>query len=236
MFHIPWFKRSPRGLDMIHNLRRFLPHWKCDVIFDVGANVGQSAQEFSDRLQYTQIHCFEPFPSTFEELRSNTQKMVNVLLHPVALSSSSGHVSVNQSDCSTNNSINSTAENSTSPSQNTVKIETRTLTEVFTELGLNRISLLKIDTEGHDLEVLHGSEEILERQAIDVIHVEAGMNPTNQHHVPFEDLKSFLESKNYFLFGVYEQTGEFMSGHPLMRRANCVFISSVVNEQNRVMF
>lgn len=91
---------------------------------------------------------------------------------------------------------------------------------------------MKVDTEGHDLEVLQGGEKLLTEQKIDVIQVEAGMNPSNRHHVPFEALKSYLESKSYLLFGIYEQTGEFMSGHPVMRRANCVFISSDLNQRN----
>jgi FkbM family methyltransferase len=211
IFQNPFFKCSPRGLDLVHNLNRYLPEWKCDVIFDVGANIGQSAQEFSKRLKYTTIHCFEPFPSTFEELRKNTRGLVNIQLHPFALSSKSGEVLVNEGNCSTNNSITPVVQEAGGASAPSIQIETKTLTEVFEELGLVRISLLKIDTEGHDLEVLHGSELVLDQLAIDVIHVEAGMNPTNHHHVPFEDLKSYLESKSYFLFGVYEQTGEFLA-------------------------
>lgn len=231
-FRTRLFQSCPRGLDLAHNLARFLPGWKCGVIFDVGANVGQSAREFASRFTYSEMHCFEPFPATFEELRKNTADVPRIHLHPYALSSTNGHLRVPVGACSTNNSITSAA-NAENPGTNTVEIETRTLTDVFLSMNLSSVSFMKIDTEGHDLEVLQGGEKILLDQKIDVIQVEAGMNPTNKHHVTFEALKAYLESKNYFLFGIYEQTGEFMTGHPAMRRANCVFISKSLNERNR---
>jgi FkbM family methyltransferase len=224
------FQNGPRGFDLPHNLKRFLPDWQCHTIFDVGANVGQSALEFSERFPNSEIHCFEPFPSTFETLVINTGQLPLVHCHPVALSSETSRIKVDQGECSTNNSILAAEAND---HENQVEIETKTLDEMRESLGIGRISFLKIDTEGHDLEVLHGASESLSGNMIDVVQVEAGMNPTNTHHVTFEDLKRFLETKGFLLFGVYEQTGEFMSGHPAMRRANCVFISSKVNEQYR---
>lgn len=232
LYHLPLFKQCPRGFDLAHNLARFLPEWKCGVIFDVGANIGQSAQEFANRFNYSEIHCFEPFPATFNDLRNNTLRIRGIHLHPYALSSTRSTLKVQVGSCSTNNSITS-AVGVENPGMTEVEIETRTLTDVFQSMNLQCVSFMKIDTEGHDLEVLQGGEHLLLNQKIDVIQVEAGMNPTNKHHVPFEVLKSYLESKNYFLFGVFEQTGEFMSGHPAMRRANCVFISSKMNDKNQ---
>jgi FkbM family methyltransferase len=231
IFELEWFKFAPRGLDPYHNFSRYLPKWRCTTVFDVGANVGQSAETFVRRFPAALVHSFEPFPTTFEELRRNTAKLSRVSVYPYALSSSTGTVFTTQGDCSTNNTITDTQECST-VSNKVVPIQTRTVTQVFQELDLKSISLLKIDTEGHDLAVLHGAAELLDRQVIDVIHVETGMNPTNHHHIPLEMIKSYLESKNYFLFGIYEQTSEFMTGHPAMRRCNSVFISAKVNEAN----
>lgn len=228
--HLPIFQFGPRGWDLPHNLKRFLPHWQCETIFDVGANVGQSTLEFSERFPNSEIHSFEPFPSTFQALVKNTGHLLRVNRHPFALSSSTSRLTASQGECSTNNSIHSAEGTS---HENQVEIETRTLDEVRKSLSVGQISFLKIDTEGHDLEVLQGASESLSSNAIDVIQVEAGMNPTNTHHVSFEILKRFLESNGFLLFGVYEQTGEFMSGYPAMRRANCVFISARINDQNR---
>jgi hypothetical protein len=95
---------------------------------------------------------------------------------------------------------------------------------------------MKIDTEGADLDVLKGAERMLNEQRIDIVKVEAGMNPTNHLHVPFEVLKNYLESKHYFLFGIYEQKHEWPTKHPHLRRTNPIFISQQVIENNRGEF
>lgn len=231
IFELNCFRFVPRGLDPFHNLSRFLPNWNCTTVFDVGANVGQSALTFYRRFPEAHIHAFEPFPSTFEELRWNTSKLSRISIYAYALSSSAGKVFGSQGDCSTNNIITKTRE-SVRLNDKEVQIQTRTISQIFDELNLTSLSFLKIDTEGHDLEVLRGASELLDQQMIDVIYVESGMNPTNKLHVSFESIKYYLESKNYFVFGLYEQTFEFMSGYPAMRRCNAMFISSKLNEEN----
>jgi hypothetical protein len=98
--------------------------------------------------------------------------------------------------------------------------------------GVDHISLLKIDTEGHDLAVLVGAEDLLRRQAIDLIDVEAGMNPENQRHVPVGEFSSYLETHGYRLFGIYRQTNEWPTGEPHLRRADLVFVSDRVIRAN----
>jgi hypothetical protein len=99
--------------------------------------------------------------------------------------------------------------------------------------GIDRISFLKVDTEGGDLDVLRGAERLLAEQRIDVVQVEAGMNPGNERHVPFETLKAYLESHHYHLYGIYEQVGEWPLGEPQLRRTNPVFISGRTIAANR---
>jgi hypothetical protein len=75
---------------------------------------------------------------------------------------------------------------------------------------------LKIDVEGHDFEVLKGGIGLIEGHSIDFIQVEVGLNPKNCLHVRFEEVKTFLEQRNYYLFGLYELTRE-------KNRAGCRF-------------
>jgi hypothetical protein len=98
---------------------------------------------------------------------------------------------------------------------------------------IERIDFLKIDTEGGDLDVLKGAENMLKSQKIDFVQVEAGMNPDNNHHVPFECLKSFLEKYNYYLFGIYDQVNEWPSEEPHLRRTNSVFVSRKIIKEKR---
>jgi hypothetical protein len=86
----------------------------------------------------------------------------------------------------------------------TESVDIVTLDEFCQDKGIDHINYLKIDTEGGDLDVLKGAVKMLTEQRIDLVEVEAGMNPSNTWHVPFEALKEFLESHRYFLWN-YEQ-------------------------------
>lgn len=51
------------------------------------------------------------------------------------------------------------------------------------------------------------------------------MHPGNARHVPFEALRDQLAHHGYVLFGFYDQTPEWPTGAPHLRRADPVFLS-----------
>ena len=103
-----------------------------------------------------------------------------------------------------------------------VKIET--LDEICQSEGVSYIDVLKIDTEGFDIEVLKGATSMLKNNKITFIQVEAGMNPHNKLHVPLQQFVDFLAAYGYVLFGVYEQHLEW-TGEQRLSFSNPVFIS-----------
>ena len=111
-----------------------------------------------------------------------------------------------------------------SGSSETVRMDT--LDNVCRELSVGHISFLKIDTEGHDLDVLRGGRELLREHRVDVIETEVGMGPDNERHVPYGEIVSYLEGLQYRVFGLYEQVPEWPTGQPHLRRSNAVLISS----------
>jgi hypothetical protein len=111
------------------------------------------------------------------------------------------------------------------PPSPTEEVALETIDRFCLREDIARIGLLKIDTEGHDLAVLHGAELLLARQAVDLIQVEAGWHPGNRRQVPAEDFRTFLEPRGYRLFGIYQQVGEWPTGQPHLRRADLVFVS-----------
>lgn len=101
------------------------------------------------------------------------------------------------------------------------------------ERAIEEIGFLKIDTEGHDLEVLRGFRTMLKAARIDLVEVEVSMNPENRRHVPFERAKSYLERFGYRLFLIHEQAREGAARGPIIRRANVVFCSARLIESAR---
>lgn len=221
------FRDPPRGLCLRDDIAKFLPALQMRVIFDVGANIGQSTMQYKDWYKHAQIFSFEPASDVFEELRKKTAKFDRIRTYNMALGATQrqGHLIINPQDPTMNYLIanNRWVENKNDPLLEIVKIQKL---DDFCEMeGIKHINFLKIDTEGSDLAVLLGAELMLSNHNIDIVEVEAGMNPDNKYHVSFDLLKAKLESLDYFLFAIYEQVGEWLAKRPHLRRTNPVFIS-----------
>jgi hypothetical protein len=111
-------------------------------------------------------------------------------------------------------------------------IAVRTGDKVLAELNIPKISFMKIDTEGFDLETLKGFENALRNQSVDIFQVEVGMGPQNSLHVPFAAISDFAIKAGYWPFKLYNQAHE-MKGKPIARRADAIFISDTVASQNQ---
>ena len=224
----------PYGVDLFEDIKNRLSMFQIGIVFDVGANIGQSAQKYLKWFPKSKIYCFEPVESTFKQLKENFLKKDNINCFQLAFSASKrkGEMAL-QNDSDVSFLIN--------PSENVLnnfefakeKVDVETLDEFCVEMNIDCINFLKIDTEGGDLDVLRGSENLLNKQMINMVQVEAGMNSRNKRHVPFEKLKQYLETKNYFLFGIYEQVNDRFAKEPHLRRSNPVFISEQMIKANK---
>lgn len=225
------YRRLPRGIDELHDIRTLLPAQRLEVIFDVGANVGQSARAYLEALPDARIYCFEPVSSTFLKLKKNLGHQANVHPFQLALGETKGRgtmVLQGQSDLFF---LTTQADQSSQAKVESVVLDT--IDDFCREHAISRINYLKIDTEGNDLAVLKGASAMLAAHQIDFVEVEAGMNAENKRHVPFDDLRKHLENLGYFLFGFYEQMHEWVAKEPQLRRTNPVFISRSVVRPNR---
>jgi FkbM family methyltransferase len=182
------------------------------VVFDVGANVGNTVAQFLTRFADVEVHAFEPAPDTFRTLSQRIHDP-RVRLVNAALSLTAGE---SRMDSSLNHDLRRLGEG-----DQTVRVTT--LAEYVQENTVERIDYLKIDTEGHDLDVLRGGLEVLPR--VGAIEVEVSMNKGNTAHVPLAEVLAELERWGFRLFGVYEQRPE--PGRAYLRRANCVFVPAL---------
>ena len=112
------------------------------------------------------------------------------------------------------------------------QVDLKTIDDFCEEQGIAHVGFLKMDTEGSDLDVLRGAENILRNQDVDIVQVEAGTNQQNRYHVHLEHFSRFLEERDYHLFGIYDQMNEWIAGGPNLRRVNPIFISGRVVKSN----
>lgn len=175
------------------------------TVFDVGANVGQSLVEFAKAFPTARIDSFEPIEAAFRQLQRRARAYPNANAHCVALSSTRHQVVMRAIRASLGNRIMAP-----DAAGDTVQVVTTASgSDVARSLGVGRIDILKIDTEGHDLEVVKGFGEMIREKRIEFIQVECGFAPENDRHIRFETFTEHFFPLGYRLFGIYGQRRKF---------------------------
>lgn len=161
-----------------------------NVFVDVGANVGYFSALARKRMANEgQVIAFEPEPKLYKILTRNLS-FESDLLFDYAMTSSSGKAILNIPVGSEVNDGIATLEDCEE------KIDSITVTaKTLDSLIKNRISLLKVDVEGHELNVLRGAKNLLENKLIKTIIFE-------DHHIDSSGIAGFLKSFNYDVFKI----------------------------------
>ncbi len=201
LYRRPWL---PKGIDPYESLRSIWPDWQPRLIFDVGANVGQTAQALHTRYPSAQIHSFEPVPATFAQLRQNLATQSNTHVHCLALSDRDGQLRMAPQTDSTLNSLNFIAA---PQDERAIPVRLQTAAQFCHERNLASIDLFKIDVEGAELSVLRGATPLLASGGVGFILAEAGFAPGPSRFTPLSQLIETLQPHGYWLVGVYEQLG-----------------------------
>jgi len=170
------------------------------VIFDVGANVGQSSREFRVAFPGCRIFAFEPIKETFEALARNFESDGRVTTSQLALGRSSGTARMVSHGTSTGNRI----LQGNAPARGPVEtVQSMRGDEFCQEHGIDFIDFLKIDTEGHDTDVVAGFSGMMLDGKIDFIQTECSFSPDNHYHVPFAQISALLFSFGFRLWGLF---------------------------------
>jgi FkbM family methyltransferase len=194
---VRFYRELPHGVDLHHDLARLDSH--IHTIIDVGANVGQAALRFREQFPRAVIHCFEPVRSTFAKLVKNVTRQ-NCHCHCCALGSHEERRTMYVRDNDTMSSLVRPADYASAE-----EVDVKTLDGWSRERAIESVDVLKIDAEGHDLEVLAGASRLLEQGAIKFVLAEVGFDETRPL-VPCDAIMAALGSKGMRLVGFYNQT------------------------------
>ncbi|MBF0336113.1 MAG: FkbM family methyltransferase [Alphaproteobacteria bacterium] len=178
-------------------LRRYLPKAAGGVVVDAGAHHGVYTQAVLAVRPRARVTAIEAHPANFAILERNLAgtgaRLVHcalgdqdggVTIHDYRDRDGSGHASLYQGVIETIHGAPSVAH----------VVPARRLDDLAVELGLGRIDLLKIDTEGHELAVLRGAAKMIATGLIDAIQFE--FNETNViSRVFFKDFWDLLSDR-----------------------------------------
>jgi len=191
-------------VELLHDARILLNEDGAPILFDVGANIGQTTQSMLDAFHAPEICAFEPSPSTVESLRRAVGDRAGVTVEALAMGDTEGILPfyVTQ-DYSVNDSLLSPTRNA---GGSVVEVRVDTVDSYCGRNGIESISLLKIDAQGYDLHVLRGARRMLDDRRIKLFSCEADFDSMYTGQTTLRDLLTFGDEVGYKLVGFYEQT------------------------------
>jgi|APSaa5957512535_1039671.scaffolds.fasta_scaffold53623_2 FkbM family methyltransferase len=213
---------------------KYLLKEKNPTIFDVGANAGQSLVEFKKWWPDSRVHCFEPQHECWDSLdkyqSEYSQNDVVINKHAVGNTFNdkaifyshditSGQSGFNKINNKSLDSIdlqkkNEIGEGNVSEYEKTINHERSVkiirLDNYMIDNNINHIDLLKIDTQGHEPEVLEGFGEKLSE--VDIVITELMFYDYYERSLSFSDIEKFLHPAGLHLYDINHVAKNPMNG------------------------
>ena len=222
---------APRGsiLEFLEDMEPFF-YRRSLLYVDVGAYKGEVFKKvLASRLKIREAHLLEPNPDSLELLQRNVDGLFRghtLALHPFAAGATKETVRLRLAESMSKVVSSEDAATADDLSgMGILAVECLTLDELSLSFGERHISLLKIDVEGYEDQVLAGASALLSGQEVDVIYIEAGMNPAGTQQCYFRKIDDALLAYGYRLFRIYEQKHEWKEDSPFLRRADLAYFS-----------
>jgi FkbM family methyltransferase len=174
---------------------------RAKIIFDVGANIGLFAEEVA-KTSSVSIHCFEPDKECFHILISKLGQNKNVVLNNKAVGEKAEEKTFYLQDRPVLNSFHTQEKASNRPA---TPVQVITLDNYCQEKNIHHIDFLKIDTEGHDIFVLKGAQQLLAQKTIDCIQFEIAQESVSAR-VFLKDFVDLFKKYGYTLYRIRPQS------------------------------
>jgi FkbM family methyltransferase len=197
------------------------------IIFDVGAYIGDIAVTYKKMFPQSTIHCFEPFPDSFQKL-NNLCRDESIKAHQIAFSNKKGNTTFHTNvDLSCNSLLPPTegqfkCYSAKSIKDGEIQVDTDTIDNFCADAGISGIDILKLDVEGAEVKVLEGASKMLSNQAITLIYSEVMFIPHYTGGCLFHELTAFLDKYGYTLLNFYHLRS---AKNGQLRWGNAIFLS-----------
>ncbi|MEM6823175.1 MAG: FkbM family methyltransferase [Verrucomicrobiota bacterium] len=199
-------QKTGLGSDWKRDAKTLLGKQNPNIIFDLGANEGQTLRQIVPHFPSATIHSFEPFPSSFETLNLHWGQHTRIHLWEMALGEASGESALYLSDDHPSNSLLSyhpEFQKNSEPPQ-TIQVPVTTLDDFCEQHQISQIDLLKMDCQGYELNILKGAQSLLEQKKISVIYSEVILIPQYNQQAYIDELIAYLRIYDYGLITVYD--------------------------------
>lgn len=179
--------------------RKYLP--ENPVIIDCGSHIGADSIELIKIFPKAEIHCFEPVPELFEQLKINTAKYQNIHCYSIALGDIDGKgemfISSMGSDASSSllKPLTHLHDHPNVLFEHTIEVKIQKIDTWAEEQKIKKVDLLWLDMQGFEYKTLKASETVL--PSVSVIHTEISTRETYEGVLIYDNFRKWLESQNF---------------------------------------
>ena len=183
------------------------------IIFDVGANKGQSIERFNKLFSNKNIHSFEPIKFEFLNLKKRYASESSIHLNNIALGNKKEEKDFYINYHTGSSSFLKTRDNTEwlklrskqfklKPEEflkDKKKIKIDTLDNYCLEKKIDNIDIVKIDVQGYEDKFLEGCKQMIEKKKIKFIELEIILSDVYEKTLTIGEIENKLKS-NYRLF------------------------------------
>ena len=182
------------------------------VLIDVGARGGISGK-WKSLNNMMKIIGFEPDEEEFQRLGGTAR--INQIYLPVALFNKKGKIKLNitrNPECASilepdYAMVDRFLGAEDFETKGFVEINSDTLDEAIKSANIGDVDFIKLDTQGSELQILHGAETVLEQYCVFGIEVEVEFSQLYKDQPLFTDVDSFLRERGFTLFDIRTPLG-----------------------------
>jgi FkbM family methyltransferase len=205
-------------------------------VLDVGAHVGESATAFRRAFPAAAIHCFEPDPENFSALVQNTRRDSHIHCTQVAVGREAGSALFHRNAGSQTHSLLDVAAGAEAfvvapailTAANDITVNVVTLDEVCLA-SRERPDVVKVDSQGFELEVLSGATRLLGGSRPPLLYLEVSFVRGYEGQPLFDDVYRWVFARGYRIVGLYEAG---FRTHYYQVGANALFVHESMGQRH----
>lgn len=178
------------------------------TIFDIGGNRGEYTDMFLPIYNDTICHLFEPIGYNFDYLVEKYKDNTNIVINNVGVDIVNGnkvfYVVGNKDELDGMSSLfyRSTVFNRFHHEK--INIPTVSINNYVLSNKIDKISVMKIDTEGNEFNIIRGADHLLKTKSVDFIQFEYGLTWKDSQ----TSLKKCVNYLNQYGYTVYDFTDD----------------------------
>lgn len=185
---------------------------KKPVVFDVGANIGMTSILYNNLFKgNVSIFAFEPFQESYEDAKNRLSSFKNVQLFKLGFSNGKGRKTFYSNKSAATNSLLQSKDDAFDTlggqqailTKEEVKVDIDTINNFCEDNKIDSIDILKMDTQGSELDIISGSNRLMETGKVKIIYTECLVQPSYQNQPNLIDYLICFQNNNFELFNFY---------------------------------